>query len=107
MQSHQQKGPVRMAFLNQQEREALLDELKEKNFQQIKARLRRIDPKGRLAFFRNAQTVGRWMTRYELSGLGTRVTLVEEAKPFEKKGKLRSNFELVEIVVEPTPDNRT
>jgi len=92
-----------MAFLNQQEREKLLDELKNKSFNRIKGRLRKIDPKGELAYYRNIQETGRWMTRYVLHGLGTQVTLVEKQSFGDKN---RNQYELVEIIVEPLPGNR-
>jgi hypothetical protein len=97
-----------MAYLNAQEREALLQELKKLNtFNRAKGRLQRIDPKGRLALFRNNQSTGKWITRFDLSGLGTRVTLVEEFKPRPKHSKQRADYELIDIIVEPLPDNRT
>ncbi len=91
-----------MAFLTKEERDALLDEIKTLKFNQIKGRLRGKDKKVRLAYYRNVQEVGRWMTRYVLEGLGTMVTLVET--PFEKDGTI--SYQLVEIVVQPTPENR-
>ena len=91
-----------MAYMNQEEREKLLDELKRKNFMQIKRRLRRMDPKNRLAYFRNVQESGRWMTRYILDGLGTQVTVVES----KNKGGGKTAYELEEIIVEPTAENR-
>lgn len=97
-----------MAFLNQQEREALYNELKNMRFNQAKGKLRRMDPRARLAFLRNVQNVNQWVTRYELPGLGTRVTLVEQFDTHEQKsGKLRSDYALVDVIVEPTPENRT
>lgn len=95
-----------MAFLNTQERQALLDELKSMNFNQAKWKLQHLDPKGRLAFYRNAQGVNRWMTRYVLQGLGTQVTLVEKNQVQQKDSKFKSKFDLVEIIVEPMPENR-
>lgn len=97
-----------MAFLNRQEREQLLKELTEMNFNKVRGKLRRLDPQGRLAFFRNAQTSGKFHTRFELDGLGTRVTLVEERtdKDTKKPGFVKNAFEMVEVIVEPTPDNR-
>ncbi len=95
-----------MAYLDEQQRQKLLNELKDMNFNQARRRLRRLDPRGRLAFFRNAQEVGRFMTRFDLESLGTRVTLVEGHRDAAKDGKLKSEFELVEVIVEPTPDNR-
>jgi len=96
-----------MAYLNAQERLALLDELKNMNFNGAKGKVRGLDPKGRLAYYRNAQEVGRWMTRYELPTLGTRVTLVESHREVGKDSKVKSEFQFDEVIVEPTPDNRT
>jgi hypothetical protein len=95
-----------MAYLNEQERLALLDELKDMSFNRAKGKLRSLDPKARLAFFRNAQQVGRWMTRYELPSLGARVTLVESHRDVPNNSKTKSEFEMVEVIIEPTPDNR-
>ena len=96
-----------MAYLNTQERQALLDELKDMSFNRAKGKIRSLDPKGRLALYRNSQEVGRWMTRYELPSLGTRVTLVETHRDVGKDSKLKSEFDFDEVIVEPTPDNRT
>lgn len=92
-----------MAYLNEQQRAQLRDELKNLKFNQAKGRLRRMDPKARLVFYRNSQQVGRWLTRYDLESLGTRVTLVEEN---HVNDRMRSEWELVDVKVEPTPDNR-
>lgn len=97
-----------MAYLNRQERESLLNELKDMKINQARGKLRRLDPKGRLAFIRNAQASGQLHTRYDLDGMGTRVTLVEEAEVTGSGStNLKPKFKLVEIIVEPTPDNRT
>lgn len=96
-----------MAYLNKSEREALYDELKNMKFNQAKWKLSRLDPKGRLAFLRNAQATGKLLTRYELAGLGTRVTLVEEHNTKVKDAKIKGDYVLVDVIVEPTPDNRT
>lgn len=97
-----------MAYLTTEERSKLLNELKNMSFNQANGKLRHIDPHGRLVYYRNAQTTGRWLTRYELTGLGTRVTLVEShsGKATEKANRLKSTFELVDVIVEPTSDNR-
>lgn len=96
-----------MAYLNEQERQALVNELSKMKFNRAKGKVRSLDPKARLAFYRNAQEVGRWMTRYELPTRGARVTLVESHRDVAKDGKLKSDFELSEVIVEPTPDNPT
>jgi hypothetical protein len=91
-----------MAFLTKDERDKLLDEIKNLRFNQIKGRLRGKDTKCRLAYYRNVQETDRWMTRYVLEGLGTQVTLVESMD--DSTGK--TDYKLVEIIVQPTPDNR-
>lgn len=91
-----------MAFLNKQERDALLDELKTLKFNQIKGRVRGKDAKVRLAYYRNVQEVDRHMTRYVLPTLGTQVTLVETVK----MDGIKAKYTLSEIIVAPTPENR-
>ncbi len=96
-----------MAFLNATEREQLRQDLLKLNFNQAKRKLHRIDPKGRLAFLRNNQSTDIFHTRFELVGMGTRVTLVEHYKMNEvKEGKFKSDFDLFDVIVEPTPDNK-
>ncbi len=95
-----------MAFLNKQERDALLDELRDKDFGQIRTTINRKDTKTRLAYFRNVQETGKWMTRYILPGLGTQVTLIERIVDKETLKRPERDYELVEIIVEPTSENR-
>jgi hypothetical protein len=96
-----------MAYLNTEKREALLNELRSLTFDQAKARLRRMDPDGRLAIYRNNQASDRWYTRYDLEGLGTRVTLVEKHGDVAGGRRMKSYYELIEVIVEPTADNQT
>ena len=96
-----------MAFLNAQEREALLQQLKTMNYGQAKWKLLHIDPNGRIAYFRNNQQSGKYLTRFELKGMGTRVTLVETLGTKQQGGHNKDDFHLVDVIVEPTPDNRT
>ncbi|MCU0512042.1 MAG: hypothetical protein MUE40_05670 [Anaerolineae bacterium] len=91
-----------MAYLNKQERDQLLEELRGKHFARCQRLLVLKDPKIRLKYFRNNQEVDRFMTRYVLGGMGTQVTLVES---LHMDGEKRV-FTLQEIIVEPTPDNR-
>lgn len=91
-----------MAFLNKEERDKLLDEIRNKKFNQIKGRLMRLDPKARLAYYRNVQESGKWMTRIVLEGLGTQVTLVETMALVHNK----ASYQLQQIIVEPTAENR-
>ena len=99
-----------MSFLNAQERSDLLDDLKKRKYGSAKRKLRRLDPKGRMAYFRNAQAPGRIVTCYHLEGLGTRVYLIEtmrRAPLANTDRKFRAKFDFVEVIVEPTPENRT
>lgn len=99
-----------MAYLNEKERDNLLEELTRKTFMQAKRKLRRMDSKGRLAIYRNMQNTGEWMTRYDLVGLGTRVTLIEdrtEGYVGDPNSRDEAAYELVKVMVEPMPDNRT
>lgn len=91
-----------MAYLNKQERDALLDELKGKRFARCQRILTLKDNKVRLAYYRNVQETDRWMTRYILPTLGVQVTLVERLTLNDNK----KNYTLHEIIVEPTADNR-
>lgn len=93
-----------MAFLNKQERDELLDEIKDKRFPQIRGICYRKDPRARLAYYRNVQESGKWMTRYVLEGLGTQVTIYEKAVQNERRN--RREYHIEQIVVEPTPENR-
>ncbi len=99
-----------MAFLNAQERADLLDDLKKRKYGSARRKLRRMDPKGNMAYFRNAQAPGRIVTCFILEGLGTRVYLIEimrRAPLGNKTTKFRAKFDFIEVIVEPTPENRT
>lgn len=94
-----------MAFLNKQERDALLDDIKDKNFNGIRGYVHGKDAKARLAYFRNAQESGKWMTRYVLEGFGTRVTVYEKINAEQKVGYSQRTYVIEQIVVEPTDSN--
>ena len=94
-----------MAYLDQASRQELLNTLTGMKFNRAKHRLLRMDPKGRLAYYRNAQKAGEWHTRFVLAGLGTVVTLVEVNHAGNDQPRNKQRFEFVNIIVEPTPDN--
>ena len=96
-----------MAYLNEQERDKLLDQLKNMKFGKAKGKLERIDPKGRLAYYRNVQMSGEWHTKFVLEGMGTIVTLVEKLHNANDQARNKQDFEFVNIIMEPTPDNQT
>ena len=96
-----------MAYLNEQQRQELVDSLRNVKFMQAKGKVRRMDEESRLVFWRNAQGVGRLVTRYNLPTLGTRVTLVEGVDEVTQGGKLKADYQLIEIVAEPLPGNNT
>ncbi|MBC7872151.1 MAG: hypothetical protein H7Y09_15000 [Chitinophagaceae bacterium] len=94
-------------YLNQQEREDLAKDLSKLKFGQARGKIRGMDQHVRMAYIRNVQTVGKWATRYELPSLGAWVTLIESYATEDKKGKTKSDYELVQVIVEPTTQNRT
>ncbi len=96
-----------MVFLNQAQREALLNDLKGMKFNRAKNKLLRLDPAGRLAYYRNVQQSGEWHTKFILEGLGTAVTLVEVNHAENDQPRNKQRFEFTNIIVEPTPENRT
>ena len=96
-----------MAYLNEQQRLELLNELKDMKFMRAKGKVRRLDEESRLVFWRNAQTVGKLMTRYDLPTLGTRVILVEGVDEVKDGSKLKAEYDMVEVRVEPLPGNNT
>jgi len=97
-----------MAFLNQSERDALKKDLLSMSFDPAKRKVRGMDDKGRLVFYRNSQTIGQWVTRFELPSFGARVTLVESLGMHQKKnGDINTDYEFVDVIVEATSENRT
>jgi hypothetical protein len=99
-----------MAYLTQEERNKFRDELKQMSFRQANGRLKQMVSKGgRLAFYRNAESTGKWITRYVLSSQGTQVDLVEKnvfRDKIDKAQRVSNGYQLIDVVVEPTPDNR-
>ena len=95
-----------MAYLNEAERRSLLDELSGMRLWRAKFKLRLMDPKGRLLYLRNAQHAGEWHTKYVLESLGTQVTLVEVNHAENTQYRNNQQFEFVNVIVEPTADNR-
>jgi hypothetical protein len=96
-----------MAYLNAEQREKLVNDLKGMRFNKAKGKVRGMDPNSRLVFYRNSQGVGRWLTRFDLPSLGTRVTLVESHDDVDKNGKIKSEFDLTEVIAEALPDNKS
>ena len=96
-----------MAYLNAEQREKLVNDLKGLPFNKAKGRVRGMDANSRLVYYRNAQGVGRWLTRFDLPSLGTRVTLVESHKDTENHGKIKSEYDLAEVIAEALPDNKS
>jgi hypothetical protein len=95
-----------MSFLNETEREKLLNELKFMSFNPAKRKLRHMDPKARLVLLRNVQQTGEWITRYDLPTLGTRVTLIEDRDASETEIS-KAKYDMVKVIVEPLQGNRT
>ncbi len=95
-----------MAYLDVAQRKTLLDEISDMKYGRAKFRLLRMDPKGRLAYYRNVQQSGEWHTKFILEGLGTAVTLVEVCHTENNQARNKQKFEFVNVIVEPTADNR-
>ncbi len=105
-----------MAYLNAQEREALARELTTMKFNQAKGKLRRMDADGKLAFLRNNQETGEYLTRFDLYGLGVVVTLIEREvgepvtrtdAPGSAAVRIKPEMALDEVDVTPMPDNHS
>ncbi len=96
-----------MAYLNEDERRALLDDLSRMRLWRAKFKLRLMDPKGRLLYLRNVQQAGEWHTKYVLESLGAQVTLVEINQAENNQPRNKQKFEFVNVIVEPTADNRS
>lgn len=95
-----------MPYLNEGERRSLLDELSGMRLWRAKFKLRLMDPKARLLYLRNVQRSGEWHTKYVLESLGTQVTLVETNQAENTEYRNKQRFEFVNVIVEPTADNR-
>lgn len=95
-----------MAYLNEGERRSLLNDLSGMRLWRAKFKLRLMDPKGRLLYLRNVQQSGEWHTKYVLESLGTQVTLVEVNHAENNQPRNKQKFEFVNVIVEPTADNR-
>ncbi len=89
-----------MATLSQVQRQALLDELSGMKFGRAKGKLARMDPKGRLVYFRNVQQSGEWHTKFLLEGKGIAVTLVEVNHAANDQARNRQHFEFVNVIIE-------
>ncbi|MCY3781612.1 MAG: hypothetical protein OXG78_14960 [Chloroflexi bacterium] len=96
-----------MAYLNEAERKTLLDNLSGMRYGWAKFRLRLMDPKCRLIYLRNVQQSGEWHTKFVLESLGTQVTLVEVNHAENNQYRNKQKFEFVNVIVEPTADNRS
>ena len=96
-----------MAFLNEAERKTLLEDLSAMKFNRAKFKLLRMDPQGRLAYYRNVQQSGEWHSKFILEGLGVAVTLVEVNHAANDQHRNKQNFQFTNVIVEPTPENRS
>lgn len=96
-----------MAYLTKDQRDALKAEFEDMKFNQANGKLKRT-AHSRLAFYRNAQLTGEWMTKWVLPDLGTQVTLIESNifKVKDKPNRVKNTYQLVDVIVEPTPDNK-
>jgi hypothetical protein len=104
-----------MAYLNREEREKLANELTTMSAAKVRGKLRRMDSGVKLRYLRNAQGSGEYTTRLELPGTGVLVTLVESEseaqvatdKPGSATVRLKPDFRMTQVIVDPTAENRT
>ena len=98
-----------MTYLNEKDRENLLNELIQLPFLKAKNKARRLDPKAIMEVYRNVQHNGEWLTRYRLPTRGTIVTLIESYNnpDNDPNSRQKAKFELEKVIVEPMPENRT
>lgn len=89
-----------MATLSQAQQQALLDELRGMKFGRAKGKLARMDPKGRLVYYRTVQQAGEWHTKFMLEGKGIAVTLVEVNHAANDQARNKQNFEFVNVIIE-------
>lgn len=91
-----------MAQMTLKEQQDLAEELSRYSFGKATGKLRRLDSKNELAFFRNSQTSSTMQTRYNLPSKGIAVTLIEkltEGAPNEAN-LFKPEFSLQEVIVE-------
>lgn len=96
-----------MEHWNKEQREALAKELAGLKFGQAKWRLLKLDPKGRIKYFRNTQRLGFLATRFELPSFGATVTLYEvhASRTDPITSKIKGVNKLAEVEVEPIGGN--
>lgn len=104
-----------MAYLNLQERQQLAADLVKVSAGRARGKLRRMDPKVKLAFLRNAQEPGVYSTRIDLPSLGVMVTLIEDergtqtsdSEPGAAPIRIKTEYKLSQVIVDPMPENQT
>jgi hypothetical protein len=98
-----------MSYLNAEQRQQLAQELVGKKYGAAKWKLLKMDGEGRIRFFRNTQRVGYLMTSFELPTYGVNVTLYEkhDSKTDPITSKIKGEYKLAEVVVEPTAANKS
>ena len=89
--------------LPQVDQENLVAELLTGDARSLKNRLRRLDPRRRLVYFRNMQRNGHWQTRYLLPSLGYWVTFDEELSELEHERAhfRRARYRSIACRIEP------
>jgi len=98
-----------MAYLNAQQREQLRQELLPLKLGKAKGRVKGMDRKSRLVLYRSVQRVGQLTTLYELPSLGVNVALIEGetiGDAIKDGTAFKQQYVLLDVTVEPTPDNK-
>ncbi len=91
-----------MATMSKDEQQKFAQELANMTFSRASGRLRRMDNKNKMAFFRNAQSATTLQTRYALPGHGITVTLIEQMteKATGHGSTFKPEFHLTQVIVE-------
>jgi hypothetical protein len=88
--------------MDAEQRKSLADQLVGMKYNQAKWKLLRMDPDGRIRYYRNTQRVGYLMTSFELPTYNARVTIYEvhssSTDPLTKK--ISGDNKVAEVVVE-------
>lgn len=92
-----------MSHMDAEQRKSLAEQLVNMKYNQAKWKLLRMDPEGRMKYFRNTQRVGYLMTGFELPTYNVRVTLYEvhSSKTDPRTSKISGENRLAEVIVEP------
>jgi hypothetical protein len=97
-----------MSAMDAEQRQKFASELVKMKYNQAKWKLLRMDPEGRIRFYRNTQRVGYLMTSFELPTYNVRATLYEihSSTTDPLTSKISGDNKLAEVIVEPLDESK-